>query len=114
MADLFMPLPELVKLNDKNARDMGATDIFNDAPLIRSLYATESSHGTKHSYLKETTAPVIGFRAVNVGIENSYGVEDLVTLDLAYLDATFFIDKAIATGYKGGVEGLFTRKGKKQ
>ena len=65
MADNLRTLAELVTLNDLNAADLGATDVFNDTPVLAALHAVEANAGTNHKYLKESGAPVDSFRAVN-------------------------------------------------
>ncbi len=54
-----------------------------------------------HKYLKESTAPVVGFRAANVGLDVTVGSDTLVTVDLKYMDATVKLDKALADIGKG-------------
>ncbi len=57
MADTLQSLADSVKINDVSVRDMGARDIFNDAPFLSQLIATTATNGTVHKYLKEATAP---------------------------------------------------------
>jgi len=59
MADSLLALADIVKLNDLHVQDLGATDIFNDAPVLQALAADVASHGTTHKYLKESTAPYV-------------------------------------------------------
>lgn len=114
MADDLMTLADLATLNDQNAADMGATDIFNAAPLLSVLHATTASNGTTHQYIKETGAPVVGFRAANTGRDHSKSADQLVTITLKILDATFHKDKAIADAYmKGGAPALMAREAKR-
>lgn len=110
MPDTFNTLAQLITVNDKNAVDLGVTDIFNDAPVLRAVAATPASNGTLHKYLKESGAPTVGFRAVNTGIANSGSTDTLVTATLALLDASFHCDKAIADSYKGGPDSYIARE----
>lgn len=110
MADVFRTLTDLTKINDANARDLGASDLLNDAPLIKVLYATTASNGTSHKYLKKTGAPTVGFRAIGAGRENSASADTTVTVDLKYLDADFALDVAYCKGYKGGVESAIAKE----
>jgi hypothetical protein len=110
MADGFTGLTQLLKLNNLNALDVGAADIFTSAPALARMAATESSNGTKHIYLKYSTAPTVGFRGVNDGVENSISADTEVSIDLKILDAGFVEDVAIARAYKGGVEGFLARE----
>lgn len=106
MADEFLTLANLIKLNDKNLADFEGSDLFDAAPLMGTIAAIPSSNNTQHKYLKETAAPVVGFRAVNTGLDNSVGTHELVTVDLKILDFGFRVDIAEAKGYKGGPEAL--------
>lgn len=111
MADTLTTLADMVMLNDVSVRDAGATNIFNDAPLLRSLAALPASHGTQHKYLREDGAPVVGFRAANAGIDWSADSDELVTVDLKILEASFGIDKALADSYPKGASAAIHRKG---
>lgn len=101
MADTLQSLADSVKINDVSVRDMGATDIFNKAPFIAKLITTTATNGTVHKYLKESSAPTVGFRAANAGVDVVVGADTLVTVDLKYLDATVRMDKALADVGKG-------------
>lgn len=101
MADTLASLADIVKINSVQVRDMGATDIFNDAPFLRALYATTASNGTKHSYLKESGAPVVGFRSPNTGIDVTTDTDTQVDIDLSFLDAMVKLDKMLAQSGKG-------------
>ncbi len=101
MADTLQSLADSVKINDVSVADLGARDIFNDAPFLAQLITTEATNGTVHKYLKESTAPTVGFRAANVGIDVTVGSDTLVQVDLKYLDATVRLDRALATVGKG-------------
>jgi hypothetical protein len=113
MADTLTTLADMVKINDVSVRDMGATDIFNDAPLLRALGAVSASHGTQHKYLRESGAPVVGFRAANAGREWSSDADTLVTIDLKILDASFGIDRALAESFPGGADAVMARKARR-
>lgn len=114
MPDTFQTLAELAVINDQNARDLGVSDIFNDAPVLRALAATVASNGTTHKYIKEAGAPTVGFRAVNAGRDNSVSDDELVSVDLKILDASFAVDKALADAYtKGGPEAYIAREARR-
>ena len=80
MADSFLTLADLVKINDMNLADLEVTDLLNMSPVLAMLPANPASNGTTHKYTKEITAPVVGFRAVNDGRENSKSADELVTV----------------------------------
>ncbi len=110
MADAFLGLTELLKLNDLNLADIEVTDLLDDAPFLRSLAAGEASNGTQHKYLKETGAPVVGFRDPNDGRENKKSADELVTINLKILDASFAVDKAIAEAFRRGWQQFVARE----
>ncbi len=111
MADNLQTLADLAKINDMNARDAGATDIFNAAPLLAALHAIESTNGNSHTYSKYSGAPVVGFRAPNAGRDHDKSGDTLVTLDLQILDASFHVDKKIAEiDKRRGLDGHMARE----
>jgi hypothetical protein len=101
MPDTLQSLADSVKINDVSVRDLGARDIFNDALFLDQLCFTKATNGTVHKYLKEATAPTVGFRAANAGLDVVVGSDTLVTVDLKYMDATVRLDKALADVGKG-------------
>lgn len=113
MADNFQNLTDLAKINDKNTNDYGISDLLDDAPLLKVLAADVASNGLTHKYLKETGAPSVGFRAINVGRENSKSADTVVSVDLKLLDASFAVDKALADGYRGGPEVFLAREARR-
>ena len=114
MANAYQGLAELLLINDQNLADLDVSDLFNDAPLLGRLAADTASNGTQHKYTKETGAPTVGFRAPNVGIENKKSADQLVTIDLSILDASFNVDKAVADAYaKGGPEAFIAREARR-
>lgn len=104
MADDFLTISDLARINDQNIGDFGASELLNRAPLIAAIAAAEASHGTQHKYLKKTGAPVVGFRAENAGREMDHSVRETVTIDLKVLDASAMMDVAVADIYPGGPE----------
>ena len=111
MADSLITLADLVKINSMDVVDNDISDLLMDAPFIRALAADTASNGTSHKYIKESTAPVVGFRSVNDGREHSHSSDTLVTIDLKILDASFHVDKSIADAYtKGGPDALMARE----
>jgi hypothetical protein len=113
MANVYTSLADLVKINDMNLADLDVSDLLQDAPLLAALAADVASNGTEHKYLKETGAPVVGFRAANNGRENKASADTLVTITLQILDASFAVDKALADGYRKGAAAYLAREGKR-
>lgn len=111
MADNLQTLADMAKINDLNARDAGATEIFNAAPMLAALHSIESTNGATHTYTKYSGAPVVGFRQPNVGRDHSKSSDTLVTLELEILDASFNVDKMLAEiDKKRGVAGHLERE----
>lgn len=110
MADSLLALADIVKLNDLQVQDLGATDIFNDAPVLRALAADVASHGTTHKYLKESTAPTVGFRAANAGRDHSKSGDTVVEETLKILDASYHIDAMLAEGNARGLGYVLERE----
>lgn len=111
MADDLTTLADMAKINDLNARDAGATEIFNSAPLLAALMAIESTNGATHTYTKYTGAPVVGFRAANAGRDHDKSTDELVTITLKILDASFHKDKKVVDiDKKNGVAGHMARE----
>lgn len=104
-------LTELVKINDENLSDIeGISDLLQDAPFLAQVAATEASNGTNHSYLKETEAPSVGFRAVNAGRPASSSKDTVVEIALKILDAGYHVDSALADKYKNGRDAYMSRE----
>lgn len=104
MAESYNTLDGLVQLNDKNLADLNVSDLLDEAPLLKVMFAQAASNGTEHKYLKQTTASSAGFRAANAGIIKTASADTLVTDTLKILDASFDTDVALALAYKSGVD----------
>jgi hypothetical protein len=113
MAHSFLSLANLVTINDQNLADLQISDLLNEAPLLAALASAPASNGTEHKYVKETGAPVVGFRAANAGRDNSKSSDTLVTITLKILDASFAVDMALADAYKMGREAYIAREFKR-
>lgn len=88
------------------------TDLSLAAPFLMALPMTPSSNGTAHKYVKETGAPVVGFRDVNAGREFDSSVDTVVTVNLKILDFSWLVDYALAKAWrKGGAQALIAREG---
>lgn len=109
MADDFKTMADLAIINDANAADLGVSDIFDAVPFLNAL-AADTTPGDTHKYIKETGAPVVGFRAVNTGIEHDKSTDTLVTITLKLLDASMRVDKALADQYKDGPDAFMARE----
>src|SRR4051812_46525744 len=110
MANTYTTLADLVKLNDLNARDLGVSDLLNASPFVRALHATTASNGTVHNYIKTTTAPTVGFRAVNTGRDVGAAGYTEVSITLKAIDASCYTDMLIANAYKDGPQAFLGRE----
>ena len=96
-------LAGLLIINDRNLSATEATDLLQDAPVVMKMNAQPASQGgTLHKFLRELTAPGVGFRAVGQGLTNAAGTVEAVTVTCELLDASFSRDIALALGYKDG------------
>lgn len=110
MADSFLTLADLAKVNDQNNMDFGISDLLDEAPILARM-AAEPTDGDTHKYIKQTGAPTVGFRSVNDGRENSKSTDTEVTVTLKLLDSSFVVDKAIADQYRFGAPAYVAREG---
>lgn len=83
------------------------SDLLRTSPFIAALGMVPSSNGTTHKYVKETGAPIVGFRAVNVGREQDSSDDTLVSIDLKVLDFSFTVDVAVARAWRQGGENAY-------
>lgn len=114
MADTLQTLTDLLKINSVGINDLGVSDLLNDAPFFAAMGADFASDGTTHKYVKETGAPVVGFRAINAGTELSKSTDDVVSLALTVLAASFGVDKALADAYqRGGATAWIAKEGRR-
>ena len=114
MADTLTTLAELVRFNSLDVNPAEISDILNGAPVLAQLHAMMSSNGTSHKYNVETTAPVIGFRAINAGADYTASDSTQVSVDLKYIDATIREDIAACQAYRGGSEAWLDRRTARQ
>lgn len=110
MANVYTTLADLVKINDQNLADLDVSDLLDEAPLLKRLFAQTASNGTEHKYLKQTGEPAVGFRDANDGRENKASADTLVTVTLKILDASFACDKALADAYRKGRDAYIARE----
>lgn len=114
MSQDLIGLSDLVTLNSAGIADIAVTELLQHAPVLAALAADTASHGTKHEYLKEVGAPVVGFRDPNTGREWDHSSDELVTINLKILDASMAVDKSIADAYqKGGAQALIALEAKR-
>jgi len=102
MAESYNTLAGLVQFNDKNLAALNVTDLLDESPLLKVLFAQVASNGTLHKYLKQTTASSAAFRDALDGATKTASADTLVTDTLKIIDGSFDTDVALADAYKGG------------
>lgn len=113
MADVYETLADLLAINNSNLSDIEVSNLLNDAPFVRALAAETASNGTKHSYSREIGAPDVGFRAINTGVEHDVSTDEIVEIELKYMDASTRADVAAAGPWKGGPQAFVARKNRR-
>lgn len=105
-ADVLTTIVQLLRLADQNVAPEFASDLLKKCAFLRAMQAVtaNASQGTQHKYLKHVTAPTVGFRAVNTGMDATSSDQALVTVDLKNLSAPVRLDKLIAEAYPQGAE----------
>ncbi|HEY4635661.1 MAG TPA: hypothetical protein VIG92_03790, partial [Rhodospirillales bacterium] len=93
--------------------DFEVSDLLKASPFIAALKMEPSSNGTTHKYVKETGAPVVGFRAENVGREFDSSDDTAVSVALKILDFSWMVDVAVANAWRRGREAYIAREGKR-
>jgi hypothetical protein len=88
------------------------SDLVQAVPFLNVLPLEKSSNGETHKYVKETGAPVVGFRTPNAGRDEDSSVDTVATVTLKVLDFSFSVDKAVADIWRrGGAAALIAREG---
>jgi hypothetical protein len=113
MPNAYPTLADILKFNNLNARDVGASNLLLAAPLLSALSATTATQGNKHTFLRDTAAPTVGFRALNTGRDTGKSGQTEVSFDLKIMSANSIVDERGATSYppaKGGPEAYVARE----
>jgi hypothetical protein len=93
--------------------DIDVSDLLRSSPFLAALFMEPSSNGTTHKYVKETGAPVVGFRAPNAGREMDSSDDTGVSIDLKVLDWSFAVDVAVAEAWRKGRDHYLGREAKR-
>jgi hypothetical protein len=112
MPNDFATAADLLKFNNMNARDVGASQLLLETPLLNALSAITATQGNKHTFLRDLTAPTVGFRPVNTGRDLSKSAQEEVSVDLKIMSANSAVDSRLAEIYpaaKGGRAGYVAR-----
>ena len=110
MSESNNTLAGILALNDRNLAPFEASAILNKSPVLAALFAQKASQGgTTHKFERELTANGAGFRLNNEGITQGVGTFEIVTQELAILDATVRRDLATAKDYKAGKQAYMDK-----
>lgn len=91
--------------------DKDISDLKDEAAFLMRLPFVPSSNGDNHKYVKQTGAPVVGFRGVNTGRDFDASEDTLVSIDLKVLDFSWLVDMAVAKRWRRGRENFVAREG---
>jgi hypothetical protein len=107
-ADTLTTVAQLLRLADQNVAPEFATNLLRKAPLVAALSAVlaNASQGHQHKYLRHISAPAVGFRAANTGLDATASNQELVTIDLKNISAPVRIDTQIGDAHPQGSEAL--------
>jgi len=92
-------LAGLLVLNDQSLAAIYPNQVLDNAPVVQAAVAVPASAGTQHKFVKQTYAATAGFRLINTGVTNLASRFEDVTLNCAFLDASFTRDVALASGF---------------
>lgn len=101
MADAYTSLAQVAVFDDLDDV-LDISNVIQDAPVAMAL-AARAVPGQSYKYDRLTAAPSTGFRAANAGRENATATRVEVTETLKILDASFSIDKGVASRDKRGL-----------
>jgi hypothetical protein len=107
LAEVFLMAEDLHVVADlvADALNLSAhevSSVLRTSPLIAAMPMVPASDGTTHKYPNYTGAPVVGFRAPNVGRDMDSSDDTLVTVTLKILDYSWMVDQAIANAWRRG------------
>ena len=112
MSESNNTLAGILALNDANLSPAEASAVLNKSPVMAAIYAQKASQGgTTHKFERELTANGAGFRLNNEGITQGIGTFEIVTQELALLDATVKRDLATAKDYAKGQTAYMDKMG---
>lgn len=75
--------------------DILVSDVLDSTPFLQRA-AARTVASNNFQYTKQLTNPSVGYRDINDGVANTKATYDKVTLNLKYLDASFYVDIAAA------------------
>lgn len=110
MADDLLALADIIG-DGLDLADYEVSDVLSATPLLEAMTLEPSSNGVTHSYNVYDTAPVVGFRAPNAGRAHDKSVESQTDVTLKYLDFSWHVDVASATGTARSIDWLLAREG---
>lgn len=110
MAAAQKTLADLIVINNENLSGGVVDELLQAVPLIRTIASVPSSNGSQHQFLRYNDPPSAGPRAANVGLAISSSRDANVTLSCQIYSSNSMVDRALARGYRGGVEAYVSRE----
>lgn len=108
MAHTYLTTADVATFN-KVDMDLLVSDVLDGAPLLDRL-AARTCRSNVFYYTRKTANPVVGFRAVNDGVETKDATYEKVTVTLGVLDASFAVDVAAAMTDERGAQHIMAEE----
>jgi len=102
MADALLRTSDVLTFNNVDM-DAMLSEVLDSAPFLAALPARTATSDL-FKYTNKTANPAVGFRAANAGIEGTRGTYEQITVTLKYLDASFWVDVAVADTDQRGAD----------
>jgi hypothetical protein len=111
MSESVNTLAGLLLLNDQNMAAIYPSNVLDDAPVLRALFAQKASQGgTLHKYVRRITAATAKFRNIGIGVANTAEAIEEVDCICKILDGSFTRDVALAAGFAKGRSAYIQRE----
>tara|TARA_R100000353_G_scaffold150138_2_gene108557 strand:- start:3709 stop:4638 length:930 start_codon:yes stop_codon:yes gene_type:complete len=102
MADANLRTSDVLTFNNVDM-DAMLSEVLDSAPFLAALPA-KTATSDLFKYTNKTANPSVGFRATNAGIEGTRGTYEQIVVTLKYLDASFWVDVAVADTDQRGAD----------
>jgi hypothetical protein len=102
MADANLRTADVLTFNNVDM-DAMLSEVLDSAPFLAALPARTATSDL-FKYTNKTANPSVGFRSPNAGIEGTRGTYEQITVTLKYLDASFWVDVAVADTDQRGAD----------
>jgi len=101
-SNAYATIAQLAAINGTKLADFESSNVLEMAPLLQKLAAVSATEKAYHKYLRKTTGAGVAFRAFNAGANLSRSQDEVVSVTLSVLDASFDVDVALANAYTKG------------